>query len=75
MVTQNPLLGSGHAELPHPAPASGDDAQSHEGIGMADAGGREPAVHVPLHPAPGQVVALVAGPSPYDSFIHYTSPV
>ena len=37
MVAHNPLHGSGLAELPHPALASGDDAKAPEGIGMTDA--------------------------------------
>jgi hypothetical protein len=34
MVAHNPLDRSGRAVLPHPALASGDDAEAAQGIGM-----------------------------------------
>jgi hypothetical protein len=41
-VTPRPPHRSRRAELPHRAPASGDDAKSLFRPGVADAGGREP---------------------------------
>lgn len=35
-IAGHPLHRSGRAELPHPAPTLGDDAQAHEGIGVTD---------------------------------------
>jgi len=60
MVTHNPLHGSGHAGLPHPALALGDNAEPHEGIGMADANRRKPAIDQAGHALPGQSVLLAA---------------
>src|SRR5271170_1120004 len=37
-VARDPLHGSGRAELPHPALASGNDAEAAQGIGMTNAG-------------------------------------
>ncbi len=37
-VARDPLHGSGPAELPHPALASGNDAQAAQRIGMVDTG-------------------------------------
>ena len=51
-ITDHPLHGSGRAELPHPALASGDDAKSPQRIGVAYASGWQPAVNKPLHPFP-----------------------
>ena len=42
IIADHPLHRSGRAALPHPAPTSGGDAQALRGIGMTDAGGREP---------------------------------
>jgi hypothetical protein len=36
MIAHDPLHRSGRAELPHPAPTLGEDAQAHERIGMTD---------------------------------------
>lgn len=41
-IADHPLHRSGRAALPHPAPTLGDDAEAHERVRMADAGGREP---------------------------------
>src|SRR5438309_1132951 len=55
-----PLHRSGRAELPHPAPALGEDAQAHERIGITDIRQRKPATEETPHAAPRQVVALAA---------------
>ena len=55
MIADHPLHRSGRADLPHPAPASGDDAKSPQGIGMTDARRGQPAVDEPPHPVPGDV--------------------
>jgi hypothetical protein len=52
MVTHNPLHGSGRADFPHPALASGDDAKPPQRIGVADLGGRQVAVDESPHPVP-----------------------
>src|SRR5881409_572748 len=67
MITHNPLHGSGHAALPHPALALGGNAEAHEGIGVTDTGGWKPPVEVPPHPLPRQMMRLAAaleGPPP-----------
>lgn len=61
-IAEHPLHRSGQAALPHPAPTLGDDAQAHEGIEMADMGGRKRAVEDGPHPPPGQMIALTATP-------------
>jgi len=58
MITHDPLHRSGRAELPHPAPTLGTDAETLEGIRMADASGRKPPGEVPCHPLPGQMISL-----------------
>src|SRR5256885_1741289 len=55
-----PLHRSGRAELPHPVPALGEDAQAHERIGMTDIRHRKPSPEETPHAAPRQVVALAA---------------
>ena len=57
MIAHDPLHRSGRAELAHPAPTLGKDAQAHERIRMTNAGRREPAHHVAPHAAPGQMVS------------------
>ncbi len=42
-----------HAELPHWAPASGQNAKMPIGIGVAETDERNPAGHQPLHASPG----------------------
>src|SRR6058998_1024573 len=67
MIAHDPLHGSGRAALPHPALALGDNAEAHEGIGMANVGGWQPPVDVASHPPPRQMMALAAaleGPPP-----------
>src|SRR3989454_10324948 len=61
MVAHNPLHRSGRAGFPHPAPASGDDAKSPQGIGVADVSGRQVAVNESPHPIP-EDPALLASP-------------
>ncbi len=60
MVTHDPLHRSGHAALLHPAPALGNNAEAHERVGVADAGGREPSGEVPRHPTPRERMGLAA---------------
>ena len=60
MVAHNPLDGSGRAVLPHPALASGDDAEAAQGIRVVGAGNRQPAVNNPPHPVPQHAAALAA---------------
>jgi hypothetical protein len=55
-----PFLRSGRAELPHPAPTLGDNAQAHDRIRMTNLSRREPFRDVPLQAAPRQVVTLAA---------------
>src|SRR5439155_12215942 len=66
-IARNPLHRSGRAALPHPAPASGDNAEADEGIGVTDTRGWKPPVDVSPHPFPRQMVRLAAaleGPPP-----------
>jgi hypothetical protein len=58
MVAHNPLHRSGQAAFPHPALASGDDAKSPQGIGVADTGRRQPAVNEPPHSVPEHAAVL-----------------
>src|SRR4051812_30822150 len=58
MVTHNPLHGSGQADFPHPALASGDDAKSLEGIGVIGADRGQPAVDEASHPFPENPTVL-----------------
>src|SRR2546426_2345008 len=60
MVAHHPLHGSGRADFPHPALASGDDAKPPQRIGMTDAGRRQPAVDEPPHPVPQHAAVLAA---------------
>src|SRR5437773_1349312 len=71
-IARNPLHRSGRAALPHPAPASGDNAEADEGIGVTDTRGWKPPVDVSPHPFPRQMVRLAAAlegppPEPADS--------
>src|SRR5438552_736221 len=61
-VARNPLHRSGRAALPHPAPASGDNAKSPQGIRVSDARRWEPALNEPPHPLPGEPGSLAAPP-------------
>src|SRR5580693_2269809 len=58
MIAHDPLHRSGQAELPHPAPTLGEDAQAHERIRMTNTGRRKPSRNIALHAAPRQVVTL-----------------
>ena len=53
---------SQRAELPHWAPASGASVEAHGGVGVHDAGGREPSGGEAVHPRPVQTAALAAAP-------------
>src|SRR2546425_10920992 len=61
-ITDHPLPRSGRAELPHPAPALGDDAHALERIGMTDVGRWKPASDQPIHACPGQPLTFTATP-------------
>src|SRR5262245_19357599 len=61
-ITEHPLHRSGRADLPHPAPTSGNDAKAAERVEMTDARRRQSAIDVPLHPRTSQTMALTAPP-------------
>ena len=63
-LTARPPHRSGRADFPHPALASGSDAQTARGIGMADAGRRQPALDEPFHSLPRD--ASLLAPSSED---------
>jgi hypothetical protein len=56
VLAHDPLHGSGRAELPHPALASGDDAEAAQGIGMTDPGFGQPAFEDAARPLPAHRV-------------------
>jgi hypothetical protein len=58
VVAHNPLNGSGRAVLPHPALASGDNAEATQRVRMMNARSRQPAVSNPPHPVPGHTGVL-----------------
>jgi hypothetical protein len=60
MVAHNPLNRSGRADFPHPALASGDDAEAAQRIRMMDARNGQPAVSNPQHPVPEYATVLAA---------------
>src|ERR1700687_6224366 len=60
MIAHSPRHRSGRAVLPHPAPTSGDDVQTHKGIRMTDTCRRKPPSNKAFHTVPRQVVALTA---------------
>src|SRR3990172_11210713 len=62
MITHNPLHRSQRAGLPHWALASGDNAKSPQGIGMANARRGQPAPNEPPHPLPGDPSGLATPP-------------
>src|SRR3989338_11539529 len=62
MITHNPLYRSQRAGLPHWALASGDNAKSPQGIGMANAWRGQPAPDEPPHPLPGDPGGLATPP-------------
>src|ERR1700722_16070761 len=59
-IAHDPLHRSGQAELPHPAPTLGEDAQAHERIRMTNTSRWEPSRKIAPHAAPRQVVTLTA---------------
>ena len=59
-VTQHPLHRSVRAELPHTAPALGDDDQTLVGVRVADMGNRQPVRDQAMHSTPRQVMGLAA---------------
>src|SRR6516162_5079331 len=60
MVAHNPLNRSGRADFPHPALASGDNAEAAQRVGMMDARRGQPAVNKPQHPVPQHPAVLAA---------------
>ena len=54
------LHGSGQAELPHPALASGNDAHAAQRIGMTDDRQRQPASNKAPHTIPKEAAVLAA---------------
>jgi len=58
MIAHGPLHRSGRADLPHPAPALGDNAEAHQRVGMTDRSRWEPTLDVTLHAVPRDMVAL-----------------
>src|SRR5580700_8839804 len=58
MIAYDPLHRSGRAELPHPAPTLGEDAQAHERIRMTDTSRGKPSRDIAPHAAPRQVDTL-----------------
>jgi hypothetical protein len=60
IITDHPLHRSGRAELPHPAPASGDDAKSPQWIGVMDARPGQPVINQTAHALPGKPLPLAA---------------
>src|SRR6201997_1980564 len=60
MIAHNPLLRSRRAELPHPAPTLGNDAQAHERVRVTNTSRRKPPLDEPSHAVPCQVIALAA---------------
>ena len=60
MIAHNPLLRSGRAELPHPAPTLGNNAQAHERVRVTNTSRRKPPLDEPSHAVPCQVIALAA---------------
>jgi len=60
VITHVPLHRSGRAELAHPDPTLGKNAETYERVRMTNVRSREPALGVASHAAPRQVVALAA---------------
>ena len=59
-LTARPPHRSGQADFPHPALASGSDAQTARGIGIADAGRRQIRGDEPLHSLPLHATMLAS---------------
>jgi hypothetical protein len=49
MIAHDPLHRSGRAELPHPAPTLGEDAQAHERIRMTNTSRWKPSRKIAPH--------------------------
>jgi hypothetical protein len=60
MIAHDPLLRSGRAELPHPAPTLGKDAHALARIRMTNLSRWKPPRNETLHAAPWQMVTLTA---------------
>ena len=60
MIAHNPLHGSGQADFPHPALASGNDAHAAQRIGMTDERHRQPTVDEAPHAIPKDTTILAA---------------
>src|SRR5215469_550958 len=60
MVAHNPLDRSGRAAFPHPALASGDNAEAAQRVWMMYARSGQPAVNNPQHPVPQHTAVLAA---------------
>jgi hypothetical protein len=60
MIAHDPLHRSGRAELPHPAPTLGNNAQAHKRIRMTHTGRRKPPRDQAAHTVPRQMVTLTA---------------
>ena len=60
MVAHNALHRSGRAGYPHPALASGENAEAVQRIGMMNAGYRQPASNQPAHTVPLEAGILAA---------------
>jgi hypothetical protein len=58
MVAHDPLHRSGRAVLPHPAPALGHSAKSHQRIRLTDTRRGKPSIDIPLHAFPAQAIIL-----------------
>jgi hypothetical protein len=52
MIAHDPLHGSGRADFPHPAPASGNDVRASQWKSMIHAHRRQPMVDQAPHPSP-----------------------
>jgi hypothetical protein len=61
-VTRHPPHRSRRAGLPHRALASGNNAETHQRVRMADTRQGNPPGNQALHPSPRQVVLLAAAP-------------
>jgi hypothetical protein len=60
MIAHGPLRRSGRAELPHPAPTLGEDAETYQRIRLTDRSRRKPPRDITPHAAPRQMVTLTA---------------
>jgi hypothetical protein len=59
-IAPHPPHRSGRAAFPHPALASGNDAQPSRGIGMIDTGGWQPVRKQMAHTPPAHPASLAA---------------